>query len=219
MMTKSEKYKRLLDLMNIPLVEDAIFMKLIECERMYSNMISNYYTLKNQFHQETIDKLNIFENERPLEKFKSYEFKAEKIQSNDNDDEGQWTVTHLSPVPDGGPEKFFPPEVFRIFEAQTKHASRINSFSRIYSKSLKKHFNLTFAKLSHSNVLGNIRLSGPEEKKEPSKDGFRCIPFYNIRIDEDPELTELVTNLSRFPVVREKMLAYYKLSVRSLVEE
>lgn len=218
-MSKAEKYKRLLDLMNIPLIEDAIFMKLIECESMYENMISNYYKLKNQFHQATIDKLNIFENERPLEKIKSYEFTAEKIQSNDNDYEGQWTVTHLSPVPDGGPEKFFPPEVFTIFDAHKKHNSRINSLSRFYSKSLKKHFDLTFAKLSYRNVLGNIRESGPEKKKEPSKDGFRCIPFYNIRIDEDPELTELVTNLSRFPVVREKMLAYYKLSVRSLVEE
>ena len=218
-MTKSEKYKRLLDLMNIPLIEDAVFMKLIECERMYANMISNYYNLKHQFHQETIDKLNIFENERPLEKFKSHEFTAEKIQSNDNDDEERWTVTHLQPVPEGGPEKFFPPEVFTIFEAHKKHANRINSLSRFYSKSLKKRFDLTFAKLSYKKVLGNIRLSGPEVKKEPSKDGFRCIPFYNIRIDEDPELTELVTNLSRFPVVREKMLAYYKLSVRSLVEE
>ena len=209
----------MLDLMNIPEIEELMFMKLQEYESQLEDKILNYYKLKNHFHQATIDKLMIFENERPVEKFKSYEFKADKLHSNGKKDEGQWTVTHISPTPEGGAEKFFPPEIFKIFDAYRKHSNRINSLSRFYSESLKKRFDLTVVKYNNTHVLGNIRESGPEVKKELSKDGFRCIPFYNIRIDEDPELTELVTNLSRFPVVREKMLAYYKLSVRSLVEE
>ena len=206
-------------MMNIPEIEELIFMKLEEYENKLGDKISNYYKLKNQFHQATIDKLMIFENERPVEKFKSYEFTAEKLQSNDKKDKGQWCITHIGPTPECDPDKFFPPEVFKIFDAYKKHSSRINSLSRFYSESLGKRFDLTVVKYNNTHVLGNIRESRSEEKKEPSEDGFHYIPFYNIRIDEDPELTELVTNLTRFPVVREKMLAYYKLSVRSLVEE
>ena len=213
-MTRAERYKHLLDLMNIPEIEDVIFLNLGVMERQIPDKIARYKNLQKKFHRTQRENIMIFENDRTIEKRKAYEFKLQRDLSS-----GKWQIIYVEPSPNIACEEMVPPEFIATMDSFRPEPNEIHSRRNFYSKSLKKYFTLTFCKYNDHHVIGNIFESTKKPQKEREEKRPTCIHFSNIKFKENPDLEKLIYYMQRYPSIQEKVLSHFKVTILPLMHE
>lgn len=166
-MDRERKRNELLELMNIPEIEKAVFLYISRIKKECAEQIEVYRNLKRGFRSTAYGDLQLYINDGK-KKIKTYHFELHREENN------KWALTGLEPQPpDGvGIDEIIPPDMInRVGYANTEF-DQMNNFKGFFkTPSGLKYFRVQFVKHSVEHALGNIRIGkAPRQPIEPKKE-------------------------------------------------
>lgn len=153
LMDREQKINELLELMNIPEIESAIFHRLNLIKYEAEEEINLYMNLKKGFRLTAYSDMYIYQGKKRKE-YPTYHFEVRRRSRN------HWVLTAIEPAPleDDDIDEIIPSDIIDRLGVSEISPEKIQTFkSEVQTASGDKSYEVHFAKYSDSHALGTIR--------------------------------------------------------------
>jgi hypothetical protein len=151
---REQKINELLELMNIPEIEAAVFHHLNLIKNEAKDEINLYRNLRNGFMATVFEGMYVYTGEQQQEEFPVYYFEAQRKAPNN------WVLTDINPQPpdEVDIDEIIPRDIINLIGAQNIEFNSIKSLkNEVETPSGYKSFFTRFARHSDYLVVGSIR--------------------------------------------------------------
>lgn len=207
-----KRIKELNELLNVPELDIIFFLFMDDVKRKHAAHIEAYRSVKSRFREVGKGRMRLIENKSPRQHRKlEYYFELNRVQGRDNREQFEWAVTRIEPRTFSSVDKIIPPEFLELIEFQQSDPEKMELLEKFKSKKLRKHFDISFTKISNNHAVGNIRRSIMDDQNPTELIDVSAIDvdFQSDIEKEEREYIELLNYMEKYPEIRDEIFNYF----------